>query len=178
MNEAELDRLKHALHLLSEAQKHLRVSSEKSTWFTATLLQLGSVPSPVPIQTESRRQSSRTTEDPLSTFNNVISQKLGPDTQYTSRRSASPMSLHEVTHRNSTSQDNGLDLNSNPALSQFKNGNSLNVSHGNIGDETRSNMLDDIWIRCIQSCYSKTLRQLLHNYGKLVLISEVEGTLK
>ena len=84
MNEAELDRLKHALHLLSEAQKHLRVSSEKSTWFTATLLQLGSVPSPVPIQTESRRQSSRTTEDPLSTFNNVISQKLGPDTQYTS----------------------------------------------------------------------------------------------
>nr|XP_017228502.1 PREDICTED: protein STICHEL-like [Daucus carota subsp. sativus] len=177
LNEAELDRLKHALHLLSEAQKHLRVSSERSTWFTATLLQLGSVPSPVPTQTESsRRQSSRTTEDPLSTFNNGISQNLGPATQYTSRRSASPMSLHKATHRNSTSQDDGLDLNSNPALSQFKNGNSLNVSHANIGDETRSNMLDDIWIRCIQSCHSKTLRQLLHNYGKLVLISEVEGS--
>ena len=30
---------------LSEFEKQLRLSSERSTWFTATLLQLGSVPS-------------------------------------------------------------------------------------------------------------------------------------
>lgn len=180
VNEAELERLKNALKLLSEAEKHLRVSSERSTWFTATLLQLGSVPSPEPTQSvSSRRQSSRTTdEDPSSTSKEVITQKLKPDSQYTSRRSTSPMSLHnKATHRNSASQDDPLDLNSKPAYSQYLNGNSLSTSHGKFGAETtKSNMLDDIWIRCIERCHSKTLRQLLHNYGKLVSISEVEGT--
>ncbi|XP_051144989.1 protein STICHEL-like [Andrographis paniculata] len=42
VSERELDQLKHALVSLSEAEKHLRGSSDCSTWFTATLLQLGS----------------------------------------------------------------------------------------------------------------------------------------
>ncbi|KAF2317319.1 hypothetical protein GH714_020125 [Hevea brasiliensis] len=64
LTEAELERLKHALKLLSEAEKQLRVSSDRSTWFTATLLQLGSVPSPDLTQSSSsRRQSSGTTEE-------------------------------------------------------------------------------------------------------------------
>ncbi|KAK1352126.1 Protein STICHEL like [Heracleum sosnowskyi] len=161
LNEAELERLKHALKLLSEAEKHLRVSSERSTWFTATLLQLGSIPSPEPTQSvSSRRQSSRTTdEDPSSTSKEVISQNLKPDTLYTSRRSTSPMSLYNAAHRKSTSQDDPL-----------------STSHGNfVAETTKTNMLDDIWNRCIERCHSKTLRQLLHNYGKLVSISEVEG---
>ncbi|KAL7589762.1 hypothetical protein Lser_V15G36482 [Lactuca serriola] len=45
LTEAGIERLKHALKLLSESEKQLRLSSERSTWFTATLLQLGSVPS-------------------------------------------------------------------------------------------------------------------------------------
>lgn len=178
LNEAELERLKHALKLLSEAEKHLRVSSERSTWFTATLLQLGSVPSPEPTQSvSSRRQSSRTTdEDPSSTSKEVISQKLKPDTQYTSRRSTSPLSLHKAAHRKSTSQDGTLSLNSKPAHSQYLNADSLSTSHGHfVAETTKSDMLDDIWNRCIERCHSKTLRQLLHNYGKLVSISEVEG---
>ncbi|KAK1383628.1 hypothetical protein POM88_021363 [Heracleum sosnowskyi] len=59
VNEAELERLKHALKLLSEAEKHMRVSSERSTWFTATLLQLGSVPSPDPTQSGRSRGQTR-----------------------------------------------------------------------------------------------------------------------
>ncbi|KAL8156090.1 hypothetical protein AgCh_001249 [Apium graveolens] len=170
LNEAELERLKHALKLLSEAEKHMRVSNERSTWFTATLLQLGSVPLPEASQSgSSRRQSSRTNEDPLSTCNDEVA-------QFTLRRSTSPVSLHRAPHRNSFSQDDLLSPSSKPALKLFMNSDSLSVSDDNlVAETTKSNMLGDIWIRCIGRCHSKTLRHLLHNYGKLVLISEVEG---
>ncbi|KAK1402407.1 Protein STICHEL like [Heracleum sosnowskyi] len=170
LNEAELERLKHALKLLSEAEKHMRVSSERSTWFTATLLQLGSVPSPDPTRSgSSRGQSSRTTEDPLSTCNEVSPQNLRPDPLFTSRRLTSLASLHKAPHRNLIS------LNSKPAL-ETMSGDTLSVSHENLEAETtKSKMLDDIWTRCIGRCQSKTLRKLLRNYGKLVLISEVQG---
>ncbi|WOL02395.1 protein STICHEL-like [Canna indica] len=41
LTEAELDRLRQALKILSDAEKQLRHSSERSTWFSAALLQLG-----------------------------------------------------------------------------------------------------------------------------------------
>nr|KAJ0197191.1 hypothetical protein LSAT_V11C700364370 [Lactuca sativa] len=59
-DEAEIERLKHALKLLSESEKQLRLSSERSTWFTTTLLQLGSVPSADPTPSGSSRTSSYT----------------------------------------------------------------------------------------------------------------------
>ena len=42
VTECELERLQQALKILSDAEKQLKVSSERSTWFTAALLQLGS----------------------------------------------------------------------------------------------------------------------------------------
>lgn len=146
LTEAELERLKHALKLLSEAEKHLRVSSERSTWFTATLLQLGSVSSVDPTQSgSSRRQSSRTTEeDPSSTIRETIAQNQRTDAHYAPRKSASPSSLPKATHQNSNCQENPL---------------------------------NEIWVRCIERCHSKTLRQLLHTHGRLISISEVEGAL-
>ncbi|KAH7670819.1 DNA polymerase III subunit gamma/ tau protein [Dioscorea alata] len=42
LTEGELERLQQALKILSDAEKQLKVSSERSTWFTAALLQLGS----------------------------------------------------------------------------------------------------------------------------------------
>ncbi|MQL82311.1 hypothetical protein Taro_014789 [Colocasia esculenta] len=42
LTDTELDRLQQALRILSDAEKQLRLSSERSTWFTAALLQLGS----------------------------------------------------------------------------------------------------------------------------------------
>ncbi|XP_074555911.1 protein STICHEL-like [Curcuma longa] len=41
LTEAELNRLKQALKTLSDAERQLQHSSERSTWFTAALLQLG-----------------------------------------------------------------------------------------------------------------------------------------
>lgn len=90
----EVDRLKRALALLSEAEKHLRLSSERSTWFTATLLQLGSMPSPDQNHSgSSRRQISKETEeDGIS----ILNQKQRTDDQFLANKSASPSSISFV----------------------------------------------------------------------------------
>uniref|UniRef100_A0A0D3AVI4 AAA+ ATPase domain-containing protein n=1 Tax=Brassica oleracea var. oleracea TaxID=109376 RepID=A0A0D3AVI4_BRAOL len=78
LSETDMEGLKHALKLLSEAEKQLRVSNDRSTWFTATLLQLGSMPSPGTTRTgcSSRRQSSRATDDdPSSVSREVMAYK-------------------------------------------------------------------------------------------------------
>ncbi|GAB2278251.1 hypothetical protein Dimus_012942 [Dionaea muscipula] len=68
LTDGEMEKLKHALKLLSEAEKQLRISSERSTWFTATLLQLGSVSSPdFTLSGSSRRLSSKTSDEYPST---------------------------------------------------------------------------------------------------------------
>lgn len=183
VNVAELEKLKHALKLLSEAEKHLRVSSERSTWFTATLLQLGSVPSPSPTQSgSSRRQSSKTTEDdPSSASREALMHKLGLDAHDAPRKSTSPRSLLKAAHRNSYSPDDPfINLSSKPTHARHTSSDALSAHDDILPEITKSrnensNMLDDIWIRCIERCHSKTLRQLLHTYGRLVSISEVEG---
>lgn len=154
MSERELDKLKHALMLLSEAEKHLRVSSEQSTLFTATLLQLGSIPSPDRTQPRSsQRQSLRTNEE-----------------------------NHTFTFREATAQKQRSDAASiNPDHSQSINDEALAIRHNEITSGKiksrymNSNMLIDIWVQSIEKCYSRTLRHLLHTYGKLVSISEVQG---
>ncbi|OAY46617.1 protein STICHEL [Manihot esculenta] len=184
LNEAEMERLKHALKLLSEAEKQLRVSSDSSTWFTATLLQLGSVPSPDLTQSSSsRRQSSRTTEDdPSSTSREVTIHKHNSDAHYLLRKSSSPASLYKAINENSSHQRE-CGFSSKPPRSQSMD--SLNSSAsrddklvGNLLQRARnSDKLDHIWEKCIANCHSNTLRQLLHAHGKLFSISEVEGSL-
>ncbi|KAL8109471.1 protein STICHEL-like [Apium graveolens] len=184
LNDAEMDRLKHALKLLSEADKQLRTSSEQSTWFTATLLQLGSVPSPDPsLSGSSRRQSSKTiVEVPSSTTREVFHQNFSPN-GYALRKSTTPRSFFKSSQRDSTSQEEQLiGLDSNATRTQYIDS-PLNVSHNDSVVETtnsssaNSGILNDLWMQCIEKCHPSTLRQLLHTYGKLVSISEVEGDL-
>ncbi|KAL5786876.1 hypothetical protein ACOSP7_003825 [Xanthoceras sorbifolium] len=191
LNEAELERLKHALKLLSEAEKQLRVSSERSTWFTATLLQLGSVPSPdLTLSGSSRRQSSKTTEeDPSSTSREAPVYKRKSGAQYMHRNSASPASLREVVNRNCSHQGellariDGYSSHSKPSHSRLKDGGALTALHDNnmVGNMIitcqDSDKLVEIWAKCIERCHSKTLKQLLWVHGKLWSISEVEGVL-
>ncbi|XP_076936335.1 protein STICHEL-like [Bidens hawaiensis] len=166
LTETEVERLKQALKLLSEAEKQLRVSSERSTWFTATLLQLGSVQSADPTPSGSRRQSSRTTDDdPSATFKDISFQK----------QKSTPMK--PLNNRSSTHSTPQHAL---QPMRQLINDDGLSVSHHDDaihGNNTSSNLLDEIWTRCIDKCHSKTLRQLLHTYGNLVSISEDKDTL-
>ncbi|PNY11505.1 DNA polymerase III subunit gamma/tau [Trifolium pratense] len=45
-SEADLQKLSHALRILSEAEKQLRISKNQTTWFTVALLQLSSIDYP------------------------------------------------------------------------------------------------------------------------------------
>lgn len=179
VTEAELERLKHALKLLSEAEKQLRRSSERSTWFTATLLQLGSMTSPdLNHSGSSRRQSYKTTDDdPSSASREATVYKQKSDAQYLPHKSTSPAG-HKAANGNSHSKGDS----SNSKLSHMDGG----VSTASCDDVTVGNMiircinsekLDSVWARCIERCHSKTLRQLLHAHGRLVSISELEGNL-
>ncbi|XP_045818006.1 protein STICHEL isoform X1 [Trifolium pratense] len=191
LNETELERLKNALKLLSEADKQLRTSSERSTWFTATLLQLGSVPSSDHTQSSSsRRQSCKTTEDdPSSGSRDISSFKHKSDLQYMSQKSTPTASHLKAVNDSSRlqmdipSKINGFSLKSKPSNSPVIDDGSTVVSSDDliVGNTMfrciDSGKLCDIWACCIERCHSKTLRQLLHDHGKLVSISEVQGVL-
>ncbi|EPS63935.1 hypothetical protein M569_10847, partial [Genlisea aurea] len=63
LSEDELNRLNLALSLLSDSEKHIRISSERSTWFTATLLQLGCLPGSSSSASSRRKLTSSTGKD-------------------------------------------------------------------------------------------------------------------
>ncbi|KAG2323768.1 hypothetical protein Bca4012_038051 [Brassica carinata] len=159
LSEAEMERLKHALKILSEAENQLRVTTDRSTWFIATLLQLGLMPSPGTTHTSSsRRQSSIATEENRSSISReVIAYKQRSNFQCSN--SASPTSIrkgettvHEVTSFSSSSEV----LENEASISE---------------------KLNDIWMKCVDRSHSKTLKQLLYSHGKLLSISEVKGIL-
>ncbi|KAE9609516.1 putative DNA-directed DNA polymerase [Lupinus albus] len=192
LNESELERLKHASKLLSEAEKQLSTSNERSTLFTATLLQLGSMPSPDLTQPGSSRQQSckTTTEDnPSSASRDVTACEHKSDLQYMPRNSTFPESQHKLVNGNSShnkdvsSKMDGFWLKSKPSNNLVIDDGSTIVSSDDlmVGNMMlrciNSGKLYDIWERCIGGCHSKTLRQLLHDHGKLVSICEVEGFL-
>lgn len=190
LSETELEKLKHALKLLSESEKQLRVSSERSTWFTATLLQLGSVTSPeFTLSGSSKKQSSKTTEeDPSTASRDASGRKQTSDSLYMIRRSASPLLSAEGNQNSGYPEGPYLltgGMNSNSKATHKRSVNSLDstASHGDfIGGslntgQTNMDGLDDIWLQCIERCHSKTLRQLLHSHGRLLSIAEAEGVL-
>ncbi|CAA0354943.1 unnamed protein product [Arabidopsis thaliana] len=189
LTEADMEGLKHALKLLSEAEKQLRVSNDRSTWFTATLLQLGSMPSPGTTHTgSSRRQSSRATDDdPSSISREVMAYKQRIGGLHFSK-SASPASVikrngnhsHEAKPFSRVIDNNCYKSSSS---SQMIESEASVASHENsivstmMLNQRSSEKLNDIWRKCIERCHSKTLRQLLYTHGKLISISEVEGIL-
>ncbi|RWW19869.1 hypothetical protein GW17_00016048 [Ensete ventricosum] len=145
LTEAELERLQLALKILSDAEKQLRHSSERSTWFTAALLQLGSTHN-----LEPNRLSSSSKRNAIKTTNTV----------------------------------SGMEKNS-PFCENRRSYERILIDSGQTNDATRKEMfrsastenLDEIWTMCIHRCHSKTLRQLLSTSGRLLSITENEGTL-
>ncbi|KAG2261619.1 hypothetical protein Bca52824_068698 [Brassica carinata] len=189
LTEADMEGLKHALKLLSEAEKQLRVSNDRSTWFTATLLQLGSMPSPGTTHTgSSRRQSSRATDDdPSSLSREVMAYKQRIGGLHFSK-SASPASIRKRSgnHTHEAKSFSRVIDNTcykSSSSSQVPESEASISSHDNSTASTMmltqrsSEKLNDIWRKCIERCHSKTLRQLLYTHGKLISISEVEGIL-
>ncbi|XP_062202922.1 protein STICHEL-like isoform X2 [Phragmites australis] len=190
LTDAELERLQQALKILSDAEKQIRLSSERPTWFTAALLKLGCGHSSDMNQpTDSTREhpkaandvvseaaressSSRTVSHSLSAFG-ISNKTLDPKTISVQ---SSPQVLASHSSRSRLNDNlvygecrsvNRVQLNSNQL-----NGNCYErrtLVNGN------SDNLAQIWTRCIENCHSKTLQQLLLDHGKLVSITQFEG---
>uniref|UniRef100_A0A0D9XXT3 Uncharacterized protein n=1 Tax=Leersia perrieri TaxID=77586 RepID=A0A0D9XXT3_9ORYZ len=190
VTDGELEKLQQALKILSDAEKQIRLSSERSTWFTAALLQLScghsSEMNPARSSTtechksmndavtEAGRESSssRTASHSISAFG--VSKKLLDPKTTTLHSSPQALASHSSRSRldgnfpfggecisiDRTLQGSTQMINY-PEQKVLVNGNSDSLSH--------------IWMRCIENCHSKTLRQLLFDHGKLVCVRQCEG---
>ncbi|KAI3857300.1 hypothetical protein MKX03_003142 [Papaver bracteatum] len=184
LTDAELERLKQALKLLSEAERQLRVSSERSTWFTAALLQLGSVTSSnLTNSGSSRKQSSRATDDePSGSSREVSAHKKRSDALQRRRKSTSTTSSCGPLDGNVDSHGEPLLMvdtvySATKSQSVEEGASNATLAENRVCRYIRPEKLDEIWEMCIDRCHSNTLRQLLRSHARLVSIAEVEGAL-
>lgn len=184
LSEDELKRLQQALKILSDAEKQLRLSSERSTWFTAALLQLGSGHN-----TESTQSSSSSKHSTKET--NDHEHNVTKDSSFTVKGSSSALVSRASSGYSSPqsfppSYKLPRSENLAPKILPLNNRSDCRSPDGSSTDDTYSNgattcvspdKLNLIWRRCIQGCHSETLRKLLSSHGKLASISETESTL-
>jgi len=173
--DAELERLQQALKILSDAEKQIRVSSERPTWFTAALLQLGcghSSDMNQPKSSTRESSSSRTVSHSLPAFG--ISEKTLEHKPVSVHSSPQVLASHSSRSRlnDNLIYRECMSVDRVPFDSNQLNGNSS--KHWAVVNENSDN-LGQIWIRCIENCHSKTLQQLLLDHGKLVSIKQFEG---
>jgi hypothetical protein len=186
VTDAELERLQQALKILSDAEKQLRLSSERSTWFTAALLQLGSGRDSETHSRSSSKQSGKAaSETMLDAVRESSASRSASHPLFTIRGSrndhrtasghSSPHGLASLSSRMRPSdnliygQCRSVDrvlLDSAQTRNSTEQGPIINGS---------SDSLVQIWRACIENCHSKTLRQLLCDHGKLASIKEYEG---
>ncbi|XP_006663905.1 protein STICHEL-like [Oryza brachyantha] len=190
LTDGELERLQQALKILSDAEKQIRLSSERSTWFTAALLQLScghsSEMNPARSSTtechksmndavtEAGRESlsSRTASHSISAFG--VSKKL-LDTKTTSLHS-SPQALASHSSRSRLNVNfayGGECMSVDRILQDSTQRSTYSDQKGLMNGNSDS--LTHIWMRCIENCHSKTLQQLLFDHGKLVCVRQCEG---
>ncbi|XP_068652966.1 protein STICHEL-like [Aristolochia californica] len=166
LSETELERLKRALKILSEAEKQLRQSSERSTWFTAALLQLGAGSSPdATYSCSSSKQSLKNAKDDFSDSTTEGSTHGKKPDMHVLMRSRSASMFRSPSPVG--------DKSSSMLMAEHLKIDALSASFSCMGRDK----LDEIWRRCIEKCHSKTLRQLLCSHGKLVSMLEAEGVL-
>ncbi|CAO2197400.1 unnamed protein product [Urochloa humidicola] len=190
ITDAELERLQQALRILSDAEKQIRLSSERSTWFTAALLQLGSGHnSEITQSRSSSKQSAKaTSETMMEAVRESSASRTASHPLFTFRDSKKALDL-KTTSGHSSPQGPSLSSRMKPndkgiyGECRSVDRALLDSSQTSIPSEQRptnsviSDNLTRIWIKCIENCHSKTLRQLLYDHGKLASVKECEGTI-
>ena len=162
-----MEKLQQALKILSDAEKQLRFSSERSTWFTAALLELGSSHSlqSTPSCSSSRQSIKRLNEDGMEKTREFPSPE---------NRSDPPLRLWETssaTIPRVTSGHNSISA-SRSSLDRAHKDDATSVM---VPRCVSPHKLDAIWRRCIEKCDSERLKHMLYAHGKLVSIIETKG---
>ncbi|TVU51388.1 hypothetical protein EJB05_02814, partial [Eragrostis curvula] len=185
LTDVELERLQQALKILSDAERQIRLSSERPTWFTAALLQLGCGQSSDMIQSRSSiREQPKAANDAVSeaaresSSSRAVSHSasaFGVSNRTIDRKTISMHSSPQVLASHSSRSR----LNENFVFSECKSVDRVQLND-NCAEQWalvngNSDNLTQIWTRCIENCHSKTLKQLLLDHGKLVAIRQLEG---
>lgn len=185
LSDDELKRLQQALNILSDAEKQLRLSSERSTWFTAALLQLGSGHNgefSLSSSSSSKQSSKKMNTSALQMAKNNSSAIREFSSALISRESSGYSSPNSCASYNMT-KNAKLSTATLPANTHCVYRSSLDTHHVDDASSKKivncisPNKLAIIWRKCIQRCHSETLRQLLSSHGKLLSITETEGAL-
>jgi len=188
VTDAELERLQQALRILSDAEKQIRLSSERSTWFTAALLQLGSGHNSEIIQSRSSSKQSvkATSETMMESVRESSASRTTSHPLFTFRDSKKALDLKTTSGHSSPqgpSLSSRMKPNDNIIYGECRSVDRalLDSAQTSIPSEQRptnsgiSDNLTRIWMKCIENCHSKTLRQLLYDNGKLASVKECEG---
>ncbi|GJN35377.1 hypothetical protein PR202_gb24146 [Eleusine coracana subsp. coracana] len=185
ITDAELERLQQALKILSDAEKQIRLSSERSTWFTAALLQLGSGHnSEITQSRSSSKQSAKaTSETIMEAVRESSASRSTSHPLFNFRDSKKTLDLKTTSGHSSPQGFASLSSRIRPNGECRSVDRGLHSAQTSISSEQRpmnsgtSDNLTRIWRKCIDNCHSKTLRQLLYDHGKLASVKECEGTI-
>ncbi|CAD6270263.1 unnamed protein product [Miscanthus lutarioriparius] len=189
LTEAELERLQQALKILFDAEKQIRLSSERPAWFTAALLQLGcGHSSDMNQQKSSTQEHHKVANDAVSEIaressSRIVSHSLSAFGISKRTLDAKTISVHS-SPQVLASHSSRLRLNDNLVYGECRSVDRIPLDSNQLYDSCSqqralvngiSDNLAQVWIRCIENCHSKTLQQLLLDHGKLVSIRQFEG---
>lgn len=200
LTEEELERLRRALKILSEAEKQLRVSNDQTTWLIAALLQFGCgrsllLPTSAgtsvtqsPVAVKERNENGFLYSD--SSSRQVLDkQQFGASleqldsTVLKSSAGNKNNSLKKAQIMYSNEGNKGTQIHASgcsPVLGGCEGNFPRSINDNSDAAQPELSCLspaklDDIWRRTIEECRSNTLRQLLHTQAKLVSVFIGEG---
>lgn len=194
VSEEKLERLRIAMKTLSEAEKQLRTSNDRTTWLIAALLQLGPdrsfmfpgscvgtsvTQSPIALDENEaadfeHRSSGRQTWTDRDAQNLASNNKSGHS--YGAYEHEKAHWTQETVHGKALP-----DRSSMQAETPSKPSKGLEKPHFEVEllDESINSLspskLNDIWCKVVERCQSNPLRQLLYASVKLISISISEG---
>ncbi|KAI5060258.1 hypothetical protein GOP47_0024678 [Adiantum capillus-veneris] len=187
LSEEELERLRFALQVLSDSEKQLRAAStDRTTWLTAALLQLG--PARVCAIALSTSSASAAASPVVKAVSNGSRQALkvvnGRNTHSNMEKGSLQKKVHSLTamRNKNTSLRSGFEVQVHPEeTSKVSSAASTEPSNEKLQADSalsgrRATLvgpgnLEDIWWTILERCKSPAIRQLLRNHGKLLAVS-------
>ncbi|KAL4204830.1 hypothetical protein AMTRI_Chr01g134090 [Amborella trichopoda] len=170
LTEAELEKLRQALNILSEAEKQLKASTDQCTWFTAALLQIGSNHCPTPMTQPGISPDNSKNLDQSVVIQSFSDGKVPSDLSKSGSLNGQAKLKPKVRDEIVVSNSHGEHASCHSEVVNYGSETSLSGIRC-----TNPSQLDEVWGLSVQGCYPITLRHMLHAHGKLVLISEEDG---
>ncbi|MCO5573761.1 hypothetical protein L7F22_027535 [Adiantum nelumboides] len=185
LSEEELERLRSALQVLSDSEKQLRAAStDRTTWLTAALLQLGPARAcAIALSTSSTSAtSSPAMKACLNGSREVLKVVNGRNTHNSVEKGCIQKPVQSLTamgNKNRSLKSGFFEVQVHPertmkvsivastdaktqADAMLSSKRTTLVGPGN---------LEDVWWNVLERCKSPAIRQLLHNHGKLLAVS-------